>query len=529
MMTPRSPCTPERERPRRSSERFESLHIILGFLGSTFLVLCGILAVPLLVAVITGEITDITIIKSFLIPLVLSGSMGIVLKLFFHGGNLTTLHAMLITSLGWIGFSAVGALPYVIGLHASYIDGFFEAMSGFTTTGITLFTGLDHIPRTILFWRSFTQWLGGLGILTFFLVITYRGSSAHQLFGAESHKIEVKRPVPGLLNTVRILWIIYGGFTAVIAVSLFAAGMGVFDSICHSFTALSTGGFSTHDASIAYYSMSGYAHAVAIEYIIILGMILGGTNFLIHYRFLKRDVKALWDNIEMKYWWGLIIVFFGCIFVERIVHIESISIAGNTSGWRQVEETVRTIVFQVVAIITTTGYGTVDIGSAYFGEVARQLFLMMMVIGGCVGSTGGGFKVLRVVIMGKLIGREVYRARTPRRAVSMVVIDGNAVSSDEIQRVSGLFFMWIVLILIGGAVTAFLTHLGGYEAFSGMFSAVGNIGPSFISIETMAQFNPVIKITYIIGMLAGRLEILPVLLLFSPRAWHPARKMLRRW
>jgi trk system potassium uptake protein TrkH len=194
-----------------------------------------------------------------------------------------------------------------------------------------------------------------------------------------------------------------------------------------------------------------------------------------------------------------------------------------------VEETVRTILFQVVAIITTTGYGTADIGSAYFGEVARQLFLVMMVIGGCVGSTGGGFKVLRVVIMGKLIGREVYRARTPRRAVSMVVVDGSAVSSDEIQRVSGLFFMWIILILIGGAVTAFLTHLGGYEALSGMFSAVGNIGPSFISIETMAQFNPVIKLTYIIGMLAGRLEILPVLLLFSPRAWNPTRKMLRRW
>ncbi|MBU7044268.1 MAG: TrkH family potassium uptake protein [Theionarchaea archaeon] len=525
-MTVQSSSQSASEQPKIKEERFESLHIILGFLGSTFLVLCGILVIPLVVAVLVGEITDRTIVISFLIPLMLSGAVGILLKMRFHGGKITSFHAMLITSLGWIGFSAVGALPYVIGLDVSYIDGMFEAMSGFTTTGITLFTGLDSIPRTILFWRSFTQWLGGLGILTFFLMITYRGSSAHQLFGAESHKIKVKRPVPGLLHTVQILWLIYGGFTLVIAVALFGAGMNPFDSLCHSFTTLSTGGFSTHDASIAYYSMSGYAHAIAIEYIIIFGMLLGGINFLVHYRFLKREVKALWDNIEMKYWWGFIALFFSVICIERAVRMESL---WEFSGWMQMEETVRTILFQVVAIITTTGFGTVDIGSSFFGEVARQLFLVMMVIGGCVGSTGGGFKVLRVIILGKLIGREAYRARTPRRAVSLVVADGKAVSSDEIQRVSGLFFMWILIILIGGVVTAFLTHLGGYEALSGMFSAVGNIGPSFISVETMAHFNPVIKITYMIGMLAGRLEILPVLLLFSPVTWHPTRKMLRRW
>lgn len=528
MMTPHNRIESGRQLPTTDG-RFESLHIILGFLGSTFLVLCGIMAIPLMMAVLVGEITNIIIVKAFLIPIVLSGFIGMLLRILFHGGKPTSLHAMLICSLGWIGFSALGALPYVIGLRASYVDSYFEAMSGFTTTGITLFSGLDQMSHTILFWRSLTQWLGGLGILTFFLMVTHRGSSAHQLFGAESHKITVKRPVPGLLNTVRILWLIYGGFTLLIAVALYGAGMNPFDSMCHSFTTLSTGGFSTHDASIGFYTMSGYAHGVIIQYIIIIGMILGGTNFLIHYRVLKKNVRALWDTVEMKYWWGLIAAFVCLICIERLIRIESIQISGNARVWSHAEETVRTILFQVVAIITTTGFGTQDISSPFFGEVARQLFLMMMVIGGCVGSTGGGFKVLRVVILGKLIDREVYRSRTPRRAVSTVVVDGSPVSSDEIQRVSGLFFMWIVLIIIGGAITAFLTHLGGYEALSGMFSAMGNIGPSFISVETMAQFNPVVKITYIMGMLAGRLEILPVLLLFSPRAWSPTRKMLRRW
>ncbi|MBU7033427.1 MAG: TrkH family potassium uptake protein [Theionarchaea archaeon] len=509
--------------------RFESLHIILGFLGSTFLLLSGILLIPLMIAILVGEITDLLIVKAFLIPVILSVFIGMSLKFFFHGGKPTSLHAMLICSLGWLGFSALGAVPYVIGLGVSYVDGFFEAMSGFTTTGITLFMGLDQMSRTILFWRSLTQWLGGLGILTFFLMITYRGSSAHQLFGAESHKIEVKRPVPGLLNTVRILWLIYGGFTLLIAIALWAAGMTPFDSICHSFTTLSTGGFSTHDASIGYYTMAGYAHGVIIQYIIILGMILGGMNFLVHYHVLKKNVRALWDTVEAKYWWGLIAGFVCIICVERMIGIRSLQIPGNPGMWAHIEETVRTVLFQVVAILTTTGFGTENISSPFFGEVARQLFLVMMVIGGCVGSTGGGFKVLRVIILGKLIGREVYQSRTPRRAVSLVVVDGNPVSSDEIQRVSGLFFMWIILIIIGGVVTAFLTNVGGYEALSGMFSAMGNIGPSFISVETMIYFNPVVKITYIVGMLAGRLEILPVLLLFSPKAWSPTRKMLRRW
>jgi trk system potassium uptake protein TrkH len=497
--------------------RFETIHIVFNFLGSTFFVLTGILMLPLIVALVTGEIHNTHIIKAFLYPAALSAFLGVLCHFSFRGGTPDSLQAMLICGLGWIGFSALGALPFVIGLNVSYLDSYFEAMSGFTTTGITMFTGLDGMPYTILFWRSLTQWMGGIGILTFFLVVSYRGRGIHWLFGAETHKITVSRPVPGMLSTVKILLVIYMGFTFVIAAALFLAGMTPFDSICHSFTTLSTGGFSTHDASIGYYNIIHHSHAVLIEYIVICGMVLGGTNFLIHYRVLKKDIKSLWDNTEMKYWWGLICIFVVILLLERCVRAPPGT--GNPDFWVNIEENIRGVLFQVVSVLTTTGFGTQDITSPFFGEGARQLFLVMMVIGGCVGSTGGGFKILRVAILSKVIRREIVRLRSPRRAVTMVVVDGKPVDMDEIQRVSGLFFMWIVLLICGGVITAFFSHIGGYESFSGMFSAVGNIGPSLVPVQ-MAALHPIIKISYIGGMLAGRLEILPVLLLFSPRAWH---------
>jgi len=459
---------------------------------------------------------------AFLLPSILSFILGILLRAIFRRGNIRNIQAMLICSLAWLGFSAIGAIPFVIGINVSYINAYFETLSGFTTTGITMFTGLEQMPRSILFWRSLTQWVGGLGILTFFLAVIFRGGAGHRLFGAESHKIEVKRPVPGLANTVKILWCIYCGLTVLIILSLVGVGMPFFDSICHSFTALSTGGFSPHDASIEYYRLSSHPNFIWIEYILIVGMIMGGTNFLIHYRVLKRDWKALFDNSEMRYWWTFIIAFVVIIFVERFAKLESLAgISFSSSNfWIRIEENFRIVLFQVAAILTTTGFGTRDIGSLFFGQVAKQLFLIMMVIGGCVGSTGGGFKMLRVGILVKLIKKEIFHIRSPRKSISKVIIDGKPVDAQEIRRVSSLFFAWIGLLIIGGGITALLSSFDGYSSFSGMFSALGNIGPCYIPAKDMGQLHPIIKITYMFGMLAGRLEILPVLLLFSPRAWQ---------
>jgi trk system potassium uptake protein TrkH len=351
--------------------------------------------------------------------------------------------------------------------------------------------------------------------------VTYRGGGAHMLFGAESHKIGMARPVPGLANTLKILWIIYTGFTAVIIAALSTTGMSLFDSICHSFTALSTGGFSPHDMSISYYVLAGYTHYRWIEYILIIGMFLGGTNFLIHYRIISRDWRAWFDTQEMRLWWILLVAFFGLIFVERIIRVEPLLWQPWSTGfWLVLEGHVRGVLFQIVAIITTTGFATQDIGGAFFGHLARQLFLIMMVIGGCVGSTGGGLKVLRIGILIQVIKREVLRILRPRQALSRVIIDGEIADTDEILRVSGLFFAWVLLLIVGGGATALLSDLGAYESFSGMFSALGNIGPCYIPVSVLGQIDPLVKLIYIIGMLAGRLEILPVLLLFSRQAWR---------
>ncbi len=502
--------------------RFQTINVVLNFLGSLFLVLGVILLIPLVFVVGGGELFHSTeTLRAFIVSSIVSFVIGMVLRALFRGGVPNSVQAMLICSLGWLGFSAVGAIPFVIGIHSSYLDGFFETMSGFTTTGITMYTGLDQMPASIIFWRALTQWLGGLGIVTFFLAVTHRGGSAHRLFGAESHKIDVGRPVPGIARTVKILWGIYGAFTILIVLGLMAAGMSAFDSVCHSFTALSTGGFSPYDASIEHYRLAGFSHYVFIEYVLILGMLLGGTNFLIHYRVLNRSFRALWDNTEMRYWWGFIGVFVLVITLERYLNLDPL--AGLCSGagfFARLEETVRIVLFQVVSILTTTGFGTRDIGTPFFGHAARQLFLVMMVIGGCVGSTGGGIKVLRISILMKLIRREVFKLRTPPRAVSTVLIDGKPLDSNEIYRVSGLFFTWIVLLVTGGCATALFSNLDGYSAASGMFSALGNIGPCYIPVPAMGQLHPFIKIVYIFGMLAGRLEILPVLLLFSRRAWQ---------
>ncbi|MBN2541629.1 TrkH family potassium uptake protein [bacterium] len=503
--------------------KFQTFHVVLNNLGALFIVLCWVLLLPLVILFLYEEIGEYgyQTLLAFIIPSITSLFLGFALKTFFRKGTPNVIQAMLICSLGWLGCSAIGAIPFVIGIKATYLNAYFETMSGFTTTGITMFTGLDQMPHSILFWRSLTQWLGGLGILTFFLAVTYQASGAHRLFGAESHKFGAPRPVPGLANTVKILWSIYIGYTAFIVIALFIAKMPFFDSLCHTFTALSTGGFSPHDASIEFYRLTNHPNYIWFEYIIIAGMLMGGINFFIHYRFYNEGPRALMDNTEMKYWWGMIGLFVLVILGERffVVNKDLLFNPQTAFTFKQFEENFRITLFQVVSILTTTGFGTRDIGSPYFGTAARQLFLIMMVIGGCIGSTGGGFKVLRVSILFKLVKREVYRILGPRRAISNIIIDGKPVEQNEIKRITSLFFLWILFLCIGGMITGLFSKLDGYTSLSGMFSALGNIGPCFIPVKEMAQLHPVIKITYILGMLAGRLEIIPLLLLFSRKAW----------
>jgi trk system potassium uptake protein TrkH len=487
----------------------ETALVITGYIGSLLFILGFIFLIPLAYGFLVSDQT--VFLKAFLIPAVFCLVIGSTLRLFLGRRTPNITQAMLICTLGWVILSAAGAIPYVLGINAGFLDAYFETMSGFTTTGITMFTGLDSMPQSIILWRSLTQWVGGLGILTFFLAVTSQVPGAHMLFGAESHKIGSSRPVPGMAHTVKILWSIYTLFTALVAGALVLAGMSVFDGINHSMTALSTGGFSPHDASIAWFSFPGRGNHVLIQYVLIAGMIAGGSSFLMHYRLLRGSIRSLWDSIEMRLWWSLIICFTGLIVLEHFL--------SRVSASEGFEPVFRTVIFQVTSILTTTGFGTASLTDTFFGTFARQLFLVMMVTGGCVGSTGGGIKVLRVAILWGLVKQEVRRLFYPSRAINRIVIDGSIVDRAEVHRVAAIFFSWILLLLIGGGVTALLSDLDGYTSFSGMFSALGNIGPSFMTVAEGATLHPLVKIVYIVGMLAGRLEILPVLLLFSPAAW----------
>jgi trk system potassium uptake protein TrkH len=490
--------------------RFRGLSAVLSYIGALFWIFGFVLLVPLLLLPFSGELSECPrCILAFVIPSGLCFLLGAVLKRTLHMEAISGRGAMLVCGLGWILISAVGALPYVIRTGMGFLDAYFETVSGFTTTGTTVIIGLDLWPGTLLLWRSFTQWVGGLGILTFFLAISYSGGYAHRLFSAESHKFTSKRITPGMFHTLKILWAIYGFYTVLVAGLLVIEGMPVFDSIIHAMTALSTGGFSNHDLSVAYYASEGFRFAPLIEYTFIFGMLLGGLNFLIHYRLLRGDGRSLFDNFETRLYWGIIGV---STLLVMASHFQAF-------GPRGIEGVFRKSLFQVVAMITTTGYGTQDIGSPYFPALAKQVFLALMVVGGCVGSTGGGIKVLRVGILYRMLKRQLGRVIMPGRAVNLVTVDGVVVDQEEIRRVATLFFAWMILILAGGLVTSAFSSLGPLESLSGMFSAMGNIGPSYIPILDMAHANPAVKITYIFGMLAGRLEILPVLILFQRRAW----------
>jgi trk system potassium uptake protein TrkH len=348
------------------------------------------------------------------------------------------------------------------------------------------------------------------------MVVVFQGGISHQLFGAESHKVSGQRVAPGIWNTLKVLWLIYLLYTAVIIGALHLCGVSLYDAISHSFTCLSTGGYSPYDASIAHYEQAGFAHHVAIEYVLIFGMWAGGTNFLIHYRLINGKVSSLWDNAEMRLWWIILGGALVLVMGSRLWAMQSPPTAATADS---LGATFRHSLFQVTAIATTTGFATRDIAGAYFTPLARQVFLVLMLVGGCAGSTGGGLKVIRIVVLWKLMVRQVRRVLKPARGVELLLVDGRRVTQEEAYRTAGLFFAWVFLLLIGGLVTAALSRHTALASASGMFSALGNIGPCYISVQEMAQLHSLTKFTYILGMLAGRLEIIPVLLLFSGRTW----------
>jgi len=466
----------------------EDLKVVLRDIGSILLVVGYIMLLPLIVAYISGEEE---LYSAFLYPSFFAIWIGIILRWSLREAMETMLkHAMLTAGLAWLIVSLVGAFPYLY-YGMSFVDSYFESISGFTTTGMTVIASIEEMPRSILFWRAMTEWIGGVGVIMLFLVVLMQSRAVMaRFYMAEARTERIK---PAVSTTVTYIWRIYLLLTFIGVLLYYIAGMGLFDAITHSFTALSTGGFSTHDASISYYDSLG------IEIVSILLMVTGGISFVVLYRVLTGDKKAALRNPEVRAYFILIL-------------IGSLAVSLNLISQRQypVLEAFRYGVFQTVAIITTTGYSTQEL--AKWPDFSKIIILLLMASGACIGSTGGGFKVLRILILLKHGYQEMMKNLLPGKAVVTLKIGDRPIESEDVFRMSGLFFLFITLLLGGGMVFSLL----GYDALVAMslsFSALSNVGPVFLPAEEWFNLSDIAKIVLIIEMWAGRLEVFPALAL----------------
>ena len=408
-----------------------------------------------------------------------------------------------IVAFGWVVASLFGCLPFIFsGVIPSFTDAFFETMSGFTTTGATILPNIEAVPSGVLFWRSLTQWIGGMGIILLSVaILPLLGVGGMQLFNAEVPGLTVEKLTPRISQTARILWMVYALFTALEAGLLMIGGMSLFDALCHSFTTLSTGGFSTKNASIAHFQ------SPFIQYVIIIFMFLAATNFTLHYRALKGDVKRYFHNDEFVFY---------ILLVLGVVLVVSIGIASDYLPG--VEEKFRSVLFQVVSITTTTGFITADY--QLWAPAVQLIFLLMMFHGGSAGSTAGGIKLARILLMVKNGFNEIKRLVHPK-AVIPVRFNGRAVEQEIITEVLAFFGLFISLFVFMTIVMAAL-GMDIKSAAGAVAATLGNIGPGFGSVgpvDTYAHVPVLGKWVLSFCMLTGRLELFTILVLFSPVFW----------
>lgn len=462
---------------------------------------------PLLIAVIDHEPKNIlAYIESLCLILLVGGA----LVLFSRGGNrmFSAQEGFAATGLSWIFMSAFGALPFFLsGQIPSYVDAFFEMVSGFTTTGASILTDVEALSRCNLFWRSFSHWLGGMGVLVFLLAVVpgarKNGGTGIYLMRAESPGPSVDKLTPHLRQTAMILYGIYILLTALCIVCLLLGGMPVFDSFCIAFGTAGTGGFAIKNSS-----MGGYSYF--LQTVVTVFMFLFGVNFSLYYMLLLRKFKAVFKNEELR-------LYFGIAASSIVLIAINISCMYNT-----VYESVHHAAFQVVSIMTTTGYGTVDFEQ--WPAFSKAILLSLMFIGASAGSTGGGLKVSRVLLLMKSIRRTIRKALHPRR-VQPVYMDGRAVSEEVCDNVNAYLAIYCVILVLSFAIIS----VDGFSIgtnFSAVASCFNNIGPGFELVgatQNFSIYSDLSKIILSLDMLLGRLEIFPLLLLLSPDTWSRRR------
>lgn len=462
--------------------------------------------------------------RCFLLTAALTGAVGLLLYNIGRSVKKRPLQirdSFLVVALSWVLFSVFGMLPFLMyGTVDNVTDAFFETMSGFSTTGATILDNIDQQPHGILFWRSIMQWMGGLGVVVFtlaFIPSVAKGSKKVSLFAAEAPGLSVEKLAPTMGATSRLLWIIYIALTLLCAIAYVVGPMNRFDAICHAFTTIATGGFSTHQASIGYFQ-SNYIECVCIVF-----MLLSGVNFAMYHFLFNGRFDIIKRNEELR-WYLLAILFFTLLFIMRFFFAPRFDLmtdeqlASHPQTWW---ERIRTSLFHVVALLSNTGFQ----GSNYDYDLWGRLFLIptvvMMIVGGCAGSTSGGIKMVRVIVLFRYMKKTVYEM-LHSSSVYNVKVSGQTVDELALKRVLSFFSLFIILFM-GNVVAlsamgmsmedgaiSFLTCFSNYGPGSGITGPSGNFDAISNGAKWLLSFD----------MLVGRLEIFTILLLFTRSFWR---------
>ena len=477
-----------------------NIKLILHLLGKLLVIESALMIPSLIVALCSGGSDALAFFLSILILL----ATGLPLSVFFKKGEgqLHTRDGLAVAGLGWLALSLFGGLPLVISGTCGFVDAFFEIASGLTTTGATIFPEVESLPKGILFWRSFTHWVGGMGILVFTTAIlpSIGGRGAH-LARAESAGPTFSKLTPKLGDTAKVLYLIYLALTIIETVALLFAGLPLYDAVIHAFGTAGTGGFSNRALSV------GAFGNLAAEIIIAVFMFLFGINFAFYFKLINRDFKGAFKNEELKLY---SLIAFGAILLITL---------NLKSYYGDFFTSLRYAAFQVPTIMSTTGYATADFN--LWPSFSKMLLAALMLFGACAGSTAGGLKMTRLVMLLKMARREIRHAFQPRK-VEVVKLDGKTIPEETLSQVSMLFFCHIMLI-IAGAIVVSLEGVSFTTAFTTSLTCISNVGPGLELVGPMGSFagySWATKVFLSFLMLAGRLELYPILILFSPAVWR---------
>ena len=473
--------------------------IVFRLLGYILMIEGTLLLLPAVTSLIYAEWA---VMGVFLLTAAISGALGFALQTIKPRSKVFYMReGFAATALSWITISIMGAVPFVLtGCIPNPVDAMFETVSGFTTTGASILPGVEGLPNGILFWRSFTHWIGGMGVLVFLLsLLPLTGGSHVNLMKAESPGPQVDKLVPKVQSTAKILYGIYFGLTVIEFVFLLFGGMPVFESLLTSFGTAGTGGFGFRNDSFA--SMSPY-----IQWVVTIFMILFGINFNAYFLILIRKFRQAWESEEVRAY-------------LLIIAAATLAITFNVRGYfSSFAQAFQQTIFQVASIITTTGYATTNFD--LWPEFSRTILVLLMFVGACAGSTGGGIKVSRILIMLKTVKKELIQLLHPR-SVRRIQIDGKAIE-HEVVRSTNVYMGVYIFIFAFSMLLIALNNFDLITNFSAVAATLNNIGPGLSLVGpsgNFSMFSDFSKLVLIFDMLAGRLELFPLLLLFVPNTW----------